>query len=153
LTRTWRNFWSSGVKRDTFCNTVIENIVPRYFNDMTYVEIFTFQIFLCSHLSKFLMHKIFSQYQFHWLVFKINAYFLPTIAKVDNCCVICLQWKKSTERRLPILSFITLLTYKYYSRLEKLPSTRLVKEAFDVDRGLYLEGKKSWSSFLYKSTT
>ena len=54
--------------------------------------------------------------------------------------------------RLPILSFITLLTYKYYSRLEKLPSTRLVKEAFDVDRGLYLEGKKSWSSFLYKST-
>ena len=38
--------------------------------------------------------------------------------------------------RIPILSFITSLTYKYYSRLEKFPSTRLVKEAFDVDRGL-----------------
>jgi hypothetical protein len=23
---------------------------------------------------------------------------------------------------------------------------------FDVDRGLYPEGKKSWSSFIYKST-
>jgi hypothetical protein len=38
--------------------------------------------------------------------------------------------------RIPILSFITSLTYKYYSRLEKFSSTRLVKEAFDVDRGL-----------------
>ena len=37
-------------------------------------------------------------------------------------------------------------------RLEKLPSTRLVKEDFDVDRDLYLEGEKSWSSFIYKST-
>ena len=54
--------------------------------------------------------------------------------------------------RLPILSFITSLTYKYYSRLEQLPSTRLVKETFDVDWGLYLEGKKFWSSFIYKST-
>jgi hypothetical protein len=54
--------------------------------------------------------------------------------------------------RLPILIFITLLTYKYYSRLEKLPSTRLVKEAFDVGRGLYLEGIQSWWSFIYKST-
>jgi hypothetical protein len=46
--------------------------------------------------------------------------------------------------RLPIISFITSLTFKYYSRLKELPSTRLVTEAFEVDKGLFNSGQKSW---------
>jgi hypothetical protein len=57
--------------------------------------------------------------------------------------------------RLPIISFITSLTFKYYSRLKELPSTtstRLVKEAFEVDKGLFNSEQKSWYSFISNST-
>ena len=50
--------------------------------------------------------------------------------------------------RLPIISFITSLPFKYYSRLKELPSTRLVKEAFEVYKGLFNSGQKSWYSFI-----
>ena len=53
--------------------------------------------------------------------------------------------------RLPIISFITSLTFKYYSRLKELPSTKLVKEAFEVDKGLFNSGQKSWYSFISNS--
>jgi hypothetical protein len=53
--------------------------------------------------------------------------------------------------RLPIISFITSLTFKYYSRLKELPSTRLVKETFEVDKGLFNSGQKSWYSFISNS--
>jgi hypothetical protein len=61
--------------------------------------------------------------------------------KIHNCfCKYLLGIHKKSSNfasrcelgRLPILSFITSLTYKNYLRLEKLPSTRLVKEAFCV---------------------
>ena len=82
----------------------------------------------------------------NWIHNRFCKYLLGVHKKSSNFASRC------ELGRLPILSFIASLTYKYYSRLEKLPSTRLVKEVFDVDRGLYLEGKKSWSSFIYKST-
>ena len=53
--------------------------------------------------------------------------------------------------RLPIISFITSLTFKYYSRLKELPSTRLAEEAFEVDTGLFNSGQKSWYSFISNS--
>lgn len=53
--------------------------------------------------------------------------------------------------RLPILSHISLLTFRYYFRLNQLPSNRLVKEAFEVDRGLFNEKRKSWHSFIFNS--
>ena len=49
--------------------------------------------------------------------------------------------------RLPIIIFLNSLTFKYYSRLKELPSTtstRLVKEAFEVDKGLFNSAQKSW---------
>ena len=54
--------------------------------------------------------------------------------------------------RFPILNFITCLTFKYYQRLIKLPSNRLVKEAYEVDRGLFNDGQKSWYSFIYNTS-
>jgi hypothetical protein len=53
--------------------------------------------------------------------------------------------------RLPIISFITSLTFKYYSRLKELLSTRLVKEAFGVDNGLFNSAQKSWYSLISNS--
>jgi hypothetical protein len=50
--------------------------------------------------------------------------------------------------KLPIISFITSSTFKYYSRLKELPSTRLAEEAFEVDTGLFNSGQKSWYSFI-----
>ena len=53
--------------------------------------------------------------------------------------------------RLPIISFITSLAFKYYSRLKQLPPTRLLHEVFEVDTGLFKEGHKSWFSFIDSS--
>ena len=53
--------------------------------------------------------------------------------------------------RLPIIIFINSLTFKYYSRLKEFPSTRLVKETFEVDKGLFNSGQKSWYSFISNS--
>ena len=57
--------------------------------------------------------------------------------------------------RLPIISFITSLAFKYYSRLHQLLPTfvqlRLLHEVFEVDRGLFQEGHKSWLSFIDSS--
>lgn len=53
--------------------------------------------------------------------------------------------------RLPLLSYISMLSFKYFIRFEQLPSGRLVREAFEVDRGLNAEGHKSWYSFILNS--
>lgn len=53
--------------------------------------------------------------------------------------------------RTPILCYINTLAFKYYLRIKQLPSTRILKEAFEVDQGLNLEGKKSWYSFIVNS--
>lgn len=50
--------------------------------------------------------------------------------------------------RLPIINFITKLAFKYFIRLQQLPSDRFLAEVYKVDRGLFKEGSKSWYSFI-----
>lgn len=45
-----------------------------------------------------------------------------------------------------MLNYISTQTFKYYSRLSQLPEDRLLKEVFEVDKGLFEGGYKSWYS-------
>jgi hypothetical protein len=42
--------------------------------------------------------------------------------------------------------------FNFSSRLKQLPPTRLLHEVFEVDRGLFQEGHKSWFSFIDSSS-
>ena len=91
-------------------------------------------------MTMFLLRK----FTIKFTIVFVNIY-LVFIKKASNFA------SKCELGRLPIISFITSLTFKYYSRLKELPSTKLVKEAFEVDKGLFNSGQKSWYSFISNS--